>query len=121
MPRGPSRSPAVNVRTRIALKIETPAMSNEPEQDAPFATTEITIVNELGLHARPAAEFVRCASQFRSEIFLVRDDRRLSAASMIEVLMADLSKGESAQLEALGPDADTAVETLAQLISSFQD
>ena len=85
------------------------------------ATREITIVNELGLHARPAAEFVRCASQFRSEIFLVRNGNRLSATSVIEVLIADLNQGETALLEAHGSDAETAVETLAELVRSFRD
>ena len=85
------------------------------------ARREITIVNELGLHARPATEFVRCASKFRSEVFLVRDGRRLSAGSMIEVLMADLCQGQTAILEAHGSDAELAVETLAELISSFRD
>jgi phosphocarrier protein len=85
------------------------------------ARREITIVNELGLHARPATEFVRCAGKFRSEVFLVRDGRRLSAGSMIEVLMADLCQGQTAILEAHGPDAEAAVETLAELISSFRD
>jgi phosphocarrier protein len=97
-------------------------MRSEPEeQQAPSATREITMANELGLHARPAAEFVRCAGQFRSEIFLVRDEKRLSAASMIEVLMADLSQGESAIIEANGPDAEIAFETLAELVAGFRD
>ncbi len=90
-------------------------------QEVRFATREITIVNALGLHARPAAEFVRAASKFRSEIFLVTHGRRLSAASMLEVLMADLNQGQSALLEAHGADAELAVETLAELVRSFRD
>lgn len=90
-------------------------------QHVQFATREITIVNALGLHARPAAEFVRAASQFRSEIFLVKEGQRLSAASMIEVLMADLNQGQSATVEAHGPDAELAVETLAELVHALRD
>ncbi len=68
-------------------------MRNEPEPTAwESATREITIVNKLGLHARPAAEFVRCASQFRSEIFLLKESRQFSASS--------------ATLRAHGPDAE---------------
>ena len=97
-------------------------MRNESAQrESQTATREITIVNELGLHARPAAEFVRCAGQFRSEVFILRNGKRLSAASMLEVLMADLNQGETAILEAHGPDADAAVERLAELISGFRD
>ena len=95
--------------------------SQSEQQPARSATAEITIANELGLHARPAAEFVRCASQFRSEAFLLKDGKQFSASSMIEVLMADLCQGESARLEARGPDADAAVETLAELVRSFRD
>jgi phosphocarrier protein len=79
-------------------------------QAAPFATQEITIMNELGLHARPAADFVRCASQFRSEIFLLKEGKQFSATSMIEVLMADLEQGHTATLKAEGADAESAVK-----------
>lgn len=82
---------------------------------------EITIVNELGLHARPAAEFVRRASGFRSEIWLVKDGKRFSAASLIDVMRANVDCGATVILEANGPDAETAVERLAQLVREFKD
>jgi phosphocarrier protein HPr len=86
------------------------------------ASREVTIVNELGLHARPAAEFVRRASGFRSEIWLVRQDgERFSAASLIDVMRANLDQGATARLEAEGTDAETAVETLANLLRGFKD
>ena len=86
------------------------------------AKREITIVNELGLHARPAAEFVRRASGFRSEIWLVRQDgERFSAASLIDVMRANLDQGATATLEAEGTDAETAVERLANLLREFKD
>ena len=82
---------------------------------------DITIVNELGLHARPAAQFVRNANAFRSEIWLVREDRRFSARSLIDVLRANLNCGDSAVLEAYGVDADHAVERLAHLLDELKD
>lgn len=82
---------------------------------------EIKIVNELGLHARPAAEFVRRASGFRSEIWLVKDGKRFSAASLIDVMRANVDCGASVILEAHGPDADTAVERLADFVREFKD
>jgi phosphocarrier protein HPr len=86
------------------------------------AKREVTIVNELGLHARPAAEFVRRASGFRSEIWLVRQDgEKFSAASLIDVMRANLDCGATATLEAEGPDADLAVEGLAELLRRFKD
>lgn len=97
-------------------------MRNQLQQPAvQSASREITIGNELGLHARPAAEFVRCANQFRSSIFLVAHGKRMSATSMIEVLMADLNEGQSATIEAYGIDAESAVDALAELVGSFRD
>jgi phosphocarrier protein HPr len=84
-------------------------------------TRDITIVNEMGLHARPAAQFVRRANGFRSEIWLVKDGKRFSAASMIDVMRANVDCGTTVTLEANGPDAETAVERLAQLVREFKD
>ncbi len=58
---------------------------------------EVRIVNELGLHARPAAEFVRMANVFRSEIWLVKGKQKFSATSIVEVLTADLCCGDIAR------------------------
>jgi len=81
------------------------------------ATRQIIIVNELGLHARPAAEFVRRANGFRSEIWILTDDRRFSALSLIEVMRANLNHGAVATLEAIGPDALEAVECLEKFVA----
>ena len=80
---------------------------------------EIKVVNELGLHARPAAEFVRAAKAFRSQIWLVKDAERFSAASILEVLTANLNRGDTATIEAEGPDAEEAVKRLAELTGQF--
>jgi phosphocarrier protein HPr len=86
------------------------------------ARREVTIPNELGLHARPAAEFVRRASGFRSEIRLVRQDgQKFSAASLIDVMRANLDQGATIILEAEGTDAEIAVERLANLLREFKD
>lgn len=85
------------------------------------ARREVTIMNELGLHARPAAEFVRRAGGFRSEIWLLKDGERYSAASLIDVMRANLDQGATAILEAEGIDAETAVESLADLLRNFKD
>ena len=80
---------------------------------------EITIVNELGLHARPAAEFVSAAKTFLSTIWLIKGEERFSAASILDVLMANLNCGEAAVIEAEGPDAEEAVKRLVRLIRRF--
>ncbi len=85
------------------------------------ASREITIVNELGLHARPAAELVRQANAFRSEIWLVTGKGKFSALSLIDVMRANLDHGAVATLEAIGPDAENAVERLEKLVNELRD
>ncbi len=85
------------------------------------ASRSITITNSLGLHARPAAEFARHARAFRAEVWLVKDGTRFSAASLIEILRANLLQGATATIEAKGRDAEQAVERLAQLVREFKD
>lgn len=82
---------------------------------------EVLISNELGLHARPAAEFVRRAGGFRSEIWLVKDGKRFSVASLIEVMRANIDCGTTVTLEANGPDAETALERLTQFLREIKD
>jgi phosphocarrier protein HPr len=81
----------------------------------------VKIVNELGLHARPAAEFVRAANAFRSEIWIVKRGERFSATSILEVLRADLDCGDTASIEAEGPDAEDAVARLVRLVHELKD
>ena len=68
---------------------------SHPDDKLIVVTREITVQNELGLHARPAAEFVRVANSFRAEITLIKDEQRFSAASLIDVLRANLDRGAS--------------------------
>jgi len=85
------------------------------------AQREVRITNELGLHARPAAQFVKRANSFRSEIWLVKQGKRYSAASLIDVLRANLDCGATAILEAHGVDADEALEDLKKLLAEFRE
>src|ERR671934_2816069 len=80
---------------------------------------KVHISNKLGLHARPAAHFVKHVRTFRSEIWLVTGDDRYSASSLIEVLRANLDCGATATLEAHGVDAEEAVERLRRLFGEL--
>ena len=82
---------------------------------------EIQIMNEAGLHARPAAEFVRAANIFRSELWLIKGEQRFSATSIVEVLTANFCQGDKVIIEADGPDAKQAVTRLVELIRGFED
>ena len=90
-------------------------------REAVHASRQITIVNKLGLHARPAAQFVRRANSFRSEIWVVTEAGRFSALSLIDVMRANLDSGMVATLEAHGTDAEEAVERLAKLVNELPD
>lgn len=93
----------------------------QPPGEKVCASREITIVNKLGLHARPAAEFVRRANAFRSEIWIVTKAGRFSALSLIDVMRANLDCGAVATLEAVGIDAEEAVERLAKVVREMGD
>jgi len=83
------------------------------------ASREVVVRNKLGLHARPAAEFVRHAKSFRSEVWLVKEGQRYSAESLIDVLRANLDCGASVVLEARGADAEATVTRLEELLEEF--
>ena len=85
------------------------------------AQREVHITNKLGLHARPAAEFVKRANSFRSEIWIVKDGKRYSATSLIDILRANLDRGATGTLEAHGVDAEEALERLQKLLAEFHE
>jgi phosphotransferase system HPr (HPr) family protein len=85
------------------------------------AKREVHITNKLGLHARPAAEFVKRANSFRSEIWIVKDGKRYSATSLIDILRANLDWGATGTLEAHGVDAEEALERLEKLLAEFHE
>jgi phosphotransferase system HPr (HPr) family protein len=81
------------------------------------AQREVRITNKLGLHARPAAQFVKRVRSFRSEIWLIKEGKRFSASSLIDVLRANLDCGATATLEAHGVRRDEALGGLGEVTS----
>jgi phosphocarrier protein HPr len=79
---------------------------------------EATIVNQEGLHARPAARMVRLASEFDSEIEIAKDGFGVNGKSIMGVMMLAAECGSSILIRADGPDAEQAVEALARLVAS---
>ncbi len=79
---------------------------------------EATVINKSGLHARPAAEFARAASLFRSSVYLLYDGKTINAKSIINVLAGGISKGARVTVRAEGPDEVVAVATLTAMIES---
>ena len=79
-------------------------------------TREVTINNQVVLHARPATFFIQKANEFNSVIWVEKDDRRVNAKSLLGVLSLGIVKGTTISIIADGPDEEQAVETLADLI-----
>lgn len=79
---------------------------------------QITIINKLGLHARAASKLVNCAGQFECEIFIIRDDNRVNAKSIMGVMMLAASKGTEITLEADGADEQEGLNAVVELIQS---
>jgi phosphocarrier protein HPr len=85
-------------------------------------TIELTVLNTLGIHARPAAELVRCARKFAStRITILRDDEVFLSTSILEVLSASLESGARFTVEADGPEADLALEAIAALMIQLRE
>lgn len=73
------------------------------------------VLNDRGLHTRPSTELVRLASRFRSQITLIHKKLRVNAKSILGILMLGASKGSRIRIEAIGQDAQKAIDSLAEL------
>ena len=82
------------------------------------ANRRVTVNNEEGLHARPAELFVRRAGQFEAKIQIIKGGERVDGKSILEILTLAAAKGTTLEIEAIGADADVALETLAKLIET---
>ena len=83
-----------------------------------MAERNVQIVNRNGIHARPAAEIVKAAAKFKSEITLVRDDLEVNGKSIMGVMMLAAEFGSTLTLRASGPDEDAALDAIAGLIAN---
>lgn len=77
--------------------------------------------NPQGLHARPAANFVRAANAFESDIRIMHKGKTVNAKSMIEMMLAAISQGEIITMVAEGPDESEAIRALADFLSTGQE
>ena len=79
---------------------------------------EATVVNKLGLHARPSAKITQLASKFASEVWMSKGARRINAKSIMGVMMLAAAKGSTLVIEAEGLDEQDAVDALAGLVAA---
>lgn len=83
-----------------------------------MVSKEVTVQNSVGLHARPATFFIQRANEFKSSVWVEKDERRVNAKSLLGVLSLGIVKGTKINIVADGSDQDEAVNTLVTLIES---
>ncbi len=81
---------------------------------------DITIKNSVGLHTRPATFFIQKANSFKSAIWIQKDDRRISAKSLLGVLSMGITAGTTVTIIADGPDEADAINGLEELVNSLE-
>ena len=83
-----------------------------------MVSSAVAVQNSVGLHARPATFFIQRANEFKSSIWVEKDERRVNAKSLLGVLSLGIVKGTSISIIADGSDEEEAVKTLVELIES---
>jgi phosphocarrier protein len=79
---------------------------------------DIPIINRLGLHARPAAMFVRISSKYRCEVWVAKEGEEVNGKSIMGLMMLAAGQGSKLHIRCEGPDADKAMEELEELIKA---
>ena len=79
---------------------------------------EIVVQNQVGLHARPATFFIQKANEYKSSIWVEKDEKKVNAKSLLGVLSLGVTKGVSITIIAAGPDEEQSVNELVSMISS---
>ena len=90
--------------------------SKDDSSESLKVTKEVVVVNKLGIHARPAAMFVKIASRFTSDIFVEKDGERVNGKSIMGLMMLAAGPGCKILVEADGSDAPQAVTELEALL-----
>jgi phosphocarrier protein HPr len=83
-----------------------------------FATTKLTIINDLGLHARAATLLVQTASQYNSDLYISKDGRQINGKSIMGVLLLTAGKGTELEIEAIGPDCNELIAAIEELVKN---
>jgi len=83
-----------------------------------MTSRSVTVVNQLGMHARAAAKFVHLASRYQSQVLVARDARQMDGKSIMGILLLAAACGSSITISAEGTDELEAVEALAALVQS---
>ena len=84
-----------------------------------MAKLSLEIINKLGLHARASTKFTQTASQFKSEVWVEKNGRRVNAKSIMGVMMLAAAKGSIIDIEATGADEEHAIAALQALVNDY--
>jgi phosphocarrier protein HPr len=84
-----------------------------------MAKLSLEIINKLGLHARASTKFTQTASQFKSEVWVEKNGRRVNAKSIMGVMMLAAAKGSIIEIEATGADEEQAIAALQALVNDY--
>ena len=105
----------------LALPEKTPSAStmSTPTAVAEVVECELVVLNREGIHARPAAQFVRCAREFDGEIEIIKDGETFPANSIMAVLTANLNCGAKFLVRVTGPGAEGAAQRIREMIAGF--
>ncbi len=79
---------------------------------------DVTVQNQVGLHARPATFFIQKANEFKSSIWVEKDERRVNAKSLLGVLSLGIMGGTKIRIIAGGPDEEQSVDELVKLLNT---
>ncbi len=90
----------------------------KPSEDVQRCTGDVVIDNRNGLHARPAAMFVKISSRYRAEVWVEKDGERVNGKSIMGLMMLAAGKGSRLQIIAEGSDADKAVAEIKNLVET---
>lgn len=94
-----------------------PGMSGRNSDSSDVIIRELTVLNRLGIHARPAALFVRTAGRFQCEISIEKDGERVNGKSIMGLMMLAAGPGSRIRIEVSGSDAEAALLAIEDLIS----
>ena len=83
-----------------------------------MVSNEVTVQNSVGLHARPATFFIQRANEFKSSIWIEKEERRVNAKSLLGILSLGIVGGTQIRIIADGADEEAAVDGLVELVES---
>ncbi|NLM50077.1 MAG: HPr family phosphocarrier protein [Clostridiaceae bacterium] len=83
-----------------------------------MTSKEVVVQNQVGLHARPATFFIQKANEFKSSIWVEKDERKVNAKSLLGVLSLGITKGTQITIIADGVDEEAAIKELVELINT---